>query len=782
MTEHENAVQTGDQDGAEGVTGLHKSTLDRQQTLRFEVEKLFMASGGAPLAFVSWRSNYNDPRFDVEAFTFPNAKKALPTLERWATEPERNVYVRLCTLKDGVTDANRVGEGQVDKALCLVLDFDAKHGHRLNIDALPFPPTEVVVTSRLPAPSYQVRYWYAAPVETARHREIAEWFKTRLGLSDKEFDDSGTGTPNHLWRVLGSLNWPNKGKIDAGRPRDGQEVLCLDGWTYADARRFNAAPCEVVVTEEPERGKKTVWPRKWIADKIAGKRLTAQVARRVDEALNWDGAISDDLSDLTPELEMMVRECRRAEDEGKVDRSAVMVSFALGAILRGLPTGRILGIMNNPAFKIYDHPRGQKKPVYAVLRGFVAGAVIAGEADDDFQVHPMFKFIMGNYHNCKLAIRKLGLIVEYNEFTGVSSLGGHPLINDGEVTDRATGILREMINREFRFDPSKEGLNDAVLNLGYENPSNPVVEYLDHLEWDGIPRVDSWLHAYCRAEENELHKWFGRLVLVAAVRRARQPGCKYDTALVLEGTQGTGKSTAVRILGGEYFSDERLLDADDKARREALRGVWFYELAELEGISRADARKVKAFLSKTEDRGRAAFGRHTQSWRRTCVFIGTTNDEKYLMDDTGNRRFWPVRVGEIDLEGLRRDRDQLFAEAAVLERTTHDLTLPRGLWERAAQVQAEREEPDPWEEILIDRLTEPQTAVELQPGGDGGRVKKIATREVLRLLGFANEDIKNFSHVHGRRVIRTMRRLGWNGPKEIKMGGVSRKGYTINVR
>ena len=169
----------------------------------------------------------------------------------------------------------------------------------------------------------------------------------------------------------------------------------------------------------------------------------------------------------------------------------------------------------------------------------------------------------------------------------------------------------------------------------------------------------------------------------------------------LEGEQGVGKSTAIKILAGpENFSDQNILTLDPKAQMELLEGVWIYELCELEGLSRADTSKVKAFASRSVDQGRPAYGRFKETRPRQAVFIGTTNDDKYLRDMTGNRRFWPVKVGKIDLEALQRDRDQLFAEAAICEEKGELLVLPEELWPAAQIEQEARLEDDPWMDIL----------------------------------------------------------------------------------
>src|SRR5260221_258545 len=160
-----------------------------------------------------------------------------------------------------------------------------------------------------------------------------------------------------------------------------------------------------------------------------------------------------------------------------------------------------------------------------------------------------------------------------------------------------------------------------------------------------------------------------RLVLIAAVRRARRPGTKFDQILTLEGPEGLNKSTAIKVLAGEEnFSDTTILGMSDKQQMENVRGVWLYEIADLSGIKRAEVEAVKAFASRTSDKARPAYGRCVVDQPRRCVFFATTNERTYLKSQTGNCRFWPVQVGNIDIESLQRDRDHLWAEAAYYEK------------------------------------------------------------------------------------------------------------------
>ena len=266
-------------------------------------------------------------------------------------------------------------------------------------------------------------------------------------------------------------------------------------------------------------------------------------------------------------------------------------------------------------------------------------------------------------------------------------------------------------------------------------------------------------------------------MLIAAVRRVRVPGCKFDQILVLISDEGKNKSSAIETLAGTgNFSDQTILTLSDKEQQEAIAGVWLYEIADLAGMSKADTEKVKAFASRRVDRARPAYGRARQDKPRRCVFIATTNHSTFLKSQTGNRRFWPGEVGKIDLKAIERDRDQLWAEAAAIEARGVSLFLPEGLWDAARQLQDQRQDHDPWDDDIAGIESGFLKGKEKLSADGRGSEYRIASRDVLDLVLRVIKERQ--TDATAKRVAFLMRRNGWDGPKVFREGDKSVRGYT----
>lgn len=352
----------------------------------------------------------------------------------------------------------------------------------------------------------------------------------------------------------------------------------------------------------------------------------------------------------------------------------------------------------------------------------------------------------GTCLNASIAIGNLGVVCRKDVFHEKMLVGGHAIQQwAGDLSDDAVHMLRRLIRKGFGFEAGEKNVRDAAVQLCLENQFNPVTDYLDALVWDRQPRLSTWLSRYLGAADTLLTQAIGRLVLVAAVRRAYEPGTKFDQILVLEGPEGRGKSSAIEILAGTAnYSDQRILTLDDKGQQEAICGVWLYEIADLAGMRRAEVEAVKAFASRTWDRARPAYGRMRVDRARQCVFVATTNDDAYLKSQTGNRRFWPVLAGHVDLARLRRDRDQLWAEAAEYEAAGKSLVLDGKLWAQAAEQQEDRRESDTWEEKIADYVNGHKNDVSVVEVLEGaimlhtreiGQTEQTRAARVLKHLG-----------------------------------------------
>ena len=193
---------------------------------------------------------------------------------------------------------------------------------------------------------------------------------------------------------------------------------------------------------------------------------------------------------------------------------------------------------------------------------------------------------------------------------------------------------------------------------------NPIRDYLLALKWDGVERLDNLFHTYFGCPDDEWHRKISRLWAISAVARAMDPGCQVDTCLIVEGPQGIGKTSAFRILGGEYSATVQVKIADRDSRMVA-RSNWINEAAELNAMKSTSKESLKAFLTSTHDIYRVPYGIGPERFPRRCVYVGTTNEKQYLEDDTGNRRYLPITATHIDREALERDRDQIWAEATA---------------------------------------------------------------------------------------------------------------------
>lgn len=320
------------------------------------------------------------------------------------------------------------------------------------------------------------------------------------------------------------------------------------------------------------------------------------------------------------------------------------------------------------------------------------------------------------------------------------------------LTDTDITAAVRWFNRNGFPDATKATTADAVYATATQTVISPVRHFLEALKWDGVGRVNDWLATYCGAAPSPLTSKVGRAWLVSAVARALKPGCKADCALVLEGRQGAGKSSVLKALAGRDWFHDGLSDLHSKDASAGLRGKWIIELPELSAMRRSDVEAVKAFLSRTEERYRPAYGRAEVIEPRRCVFAGTTNRTDYLTDDTGGRRFWPVAVGNVRLADLERDRNQLWAEAVAKFNAGESWWLDGETEAEAALVVAERAADDPWAGDVLQKV-------------EG--LSEVSTRDVFHLMDIPTD---RRSKSDAMRITGILTRAGWKNAGKFTSG------------
>lgn len=322
------------------------------------------------------------------------------------------------------------------------------------------------------------------------------------------------------------------------------------------------------------------------------------------------------------------------------------------------------------------------------------------------------------------------------------------------LTDVDVTIIQRRLQEAGLSRIGRGVVDDAVRARAHECRYHPVRGYLDALVWDGTKRLDTLAVTYLGAEPSRYAAAIGRMFLISMVARVYEPGCKADHMIVLQGPQGAMKSSACRVLGGPWFSDALPDISAGKDVSQHLRGKWLIEVSEMHAMSRSESAQLKAFITRTVERYRPSYGRLEVIEPRQCVFMGTTNRETFLRDETGARRFWPIRCGRIDIDALTRDRDQLFAEAVHLY-SAGEHWWPDKDFERThiAPQQEARYEADAWEEAIA-RFLRNATRTTI------GEVASKAIGITTARIGTAEQ----------RRIGAAMERLGWVRGKRTNAG------------
>ena len=323
----------------------------------------------------------------------------------------------------------------------------------------------------------------------------------------------------------------------------------------------------------------------------------------------------------------------------------------------------------------------------------------------------------------------------------------------GTWQDEDATRLVSWLHKNWQMRVSTVIAHGVAAVVGRRAQFHPVLDFLGAKKWDGIIRAEKWLTTYLGAEDTPYTRAVGARWLVSAVARVREPGCQADHMLVLEGPQGKRKSTALRTLCGAQWYTDRISDPANKDSAAETAGIWIGEFSDLATMRRADVESIKAFVTRRVDRYRPSYGRCVVVQPRQCVFAGTTNEDCYLGDATGARRFWPVLCGQIDVAAIERDRAQLWAEAMARYDSGERIWLDtEELVAAATEEQDARYVGDPWEGTVAEWLE--TSACQRLVASQGG----ITTSDVLGVLSI---DTGRRSRADEMRCSALLRRLGW---------------------
>lgn len=306
-------------------------------------------------------------------------------------------------------------------------------------------------------------------------------------------------------------------------------------------------------------------------------------------------------------------------------------------------------------------------------------------------------------------------------------------------------------------------IQNAFTEVVHRNTFHPIKDYIESREWDGIERAEKVFITYLGAEDTHYVRQVTRKMLLAAVTRLYQPGCKFDQMLVLIGPQGAGKSSLLAKLGRDWFSDS-LRTFENKEAGEHLQNAWIFEIGELSAMKKSEVEEVKAFLSKTEDRYRVAYDRQVSEFPRKCVFFGTTNTREFLRDATGNRRFWPVEIDPARAAKSHWDHlgdsevQQIWAEVLTWYRAGEGLELDQEAREEAERQQDAHMESDPREGLIMEWLEEEELDELDRPTGRK-RQRVCAAQIWVECLGKRRGDMRPWE---AKEICDILRRIpGW---------------------
>ena len=632
---------------------------------------------------------------------------------------DRNLYVGVAT---------RDGKGRTAEhclalhALFCDLDFEKlpEVDARRRLEEFPLPPSAVIASGG----GLHVYWWLRQPIDL--QNGVAPYTTAVLkALAGHLGADAGSTDVAHILRIPGTLNY----KYDPPRP---VKLETLTDHEYEVGQFLNILG-EIKTTEDKNE-----------------KTDTTPIEHGV----------------TVPFRKQLARRWLSSQKAAVENQGGNKTTYKVSATV-----GRGFDLSRDDAYEVMQDWNSRCTPAWSEkeLRELIDHGIKHGKGKYGYklvfhhQKTGQKNIIADSQFNVELALAKLQVELSYDAFALKARVQSPEY--DGALDDAICRNLRFEIDRRFHFRSTKEFLTDFLGTLADQNTRHPVKEFFDRLQWDGQPRLDRWLIDHAGSPDTEFVRTVSAIVLIAVVRRVRQPGCKYDELLTLENPlQGTGKSSLLATIcpRPEWFSDDLPLGVDSKQVIERTVGKLIIEAADLHGFKQRNAEELKSFLSRQVDGPvRLAYGRLATEVPRQFVIAGTTNyGNSYLTDSTGNRRFWGIPVKVVNLETLKRDRDQLWAEAAYREAAGESVRLPERLWSDAAANQEERRAVDPWKEQLVDHFESQDSPIDLYT------VEYLPVRKVWAALG-ADKAIWT-NNTHADRVTRIMTEFGFKKKERFR--------------
>jgi len=394
--------------------------------------------------------------------------------------------------------------------------------------------------------------------------------------------------------------------------------------------------------------------------------------------------------------------------------------------------------------------------------------------------------LKSDYHNLMkifLNDKRLKGKIKYNVMTGiVQNLEPLPFKSntypweDAHITMACSWLTETPLSHYIISEPNDKKVHAVIEAVAMLNPYDPLADYLKPLEWDGEKRLESMFAKYFGAKDEEYSSMVGLMMMFGAVNRALRPGNQFDYMTILIGPQGCRKTSAMRTLFEPFYAEMTGTKFDKESLRE-IQGRWCIEIAELKQFLRSDSCESKSFITGTHDNIRMPYDRMYKSYPRRCILVGTTNNDSFLRDETGNRRYLPIRVDNIEVDALGEIKDQLFAEAIErsLERTTDgfnqktNIYLPPRQEKLAIERQRGSEIDDAWADdiehlvedkfhILVKEITD-HLDIEIR---DMNNLKYARISSIMIKLGFEYKRMLTKKYnIPGTRIIENRRGRGW---------------------